>query len=411
MAISPISKPSVVTGFTPSHPKSTSARARAPDGKPPSNAILAEGEEKAARDRITYAHEAAKEAEKDAEFHIQNIKDTGDERRANESVRQETALEDQKRKGYEAMQKLKRENSEELTRIRTEGDAAINQARRHYAQESYGTETLGKKAVHDAEIQSFTEREGITRRNKYEQELIAKEHAKRVEDAGETHREKFETISSNNNAEYQRYKENAEVARQKSLETSKAQLNSLSEEHLNAVDRANQRATGVLNKLQADSSRKLAAYSDRSKDPFYQMISLDTKLTENEDAYHLTAQIPVHEQGTIAISVHGDQLVVSGHRKNHEERKDGPGHKTTTSGYQSYSQTIPLSWPVDQRLISREFQGETLHVRIPKKDYNNQYNPYKKPLKAEGVRVAPPKFPDNLPVSKTAIAPGKDDES
>ena len=79
---------------------------------------------------------------------------------------------------------------------------------------------------------------------------------------------------------------------------------------------------------------------------------------ESDDAYVLTATIPSHEQHSVQVSVRGDRLVVSGARRSDEKEDLGPGRSVTTSSYQNYSESFPLTMPVEARMLRREFDGD-----------------------------------------------------
>ena len=71
----------------------------------------------------------------------------------------------------------------------------------------------------------------------------------------------------------------------------------------------------------------------------------------------LTATIPEHEQKHVPVSVKGNQLVLSGYRRNEEKLELEPGRSQGTNAFQSFLETFPITWPVDANKMTREFEG------------------------------------------------------
>ncbi len=123
---------------------------------------------------------------------------------------------------------------------------------------------------------------------------------------------------------------------------------------------------------------------------------MNAELRETGDEYILTARIPEHEREHIVVSLKGNNIVISGQRRNEEHLDNADGTSSTTSSFQSYSETHPISWPVESKLLAKSYHGDTLEVRVPKKDAKHIVPQYQAP-KPEKVRAERPKFPENIP--------------
>src|SRR5690606_8538039 len=138
----------------------------------------------------------------------------------------------------------------------------------------------------------------------------------------------------------------------------------------------------------------LPIYSSQKNDPFYRMVNLDAEVRENDQQFVLTARIPPHERDRININIRGNEVVISGKRRSDEILEVGPGHKQRTSSFQTFSETFPLNWPVNSKFMTREWDGDTLIVRIPKRATYDAPRPQKT---VQRSTIDRPKFPTNIP--------------
>jgi len=104
-------------------------------------------------------------------------------------------------------------------------------------------------------------------------------------------------------------------------------------------------------------------------------MDLDTQLKESEDGFTLTLKVPEYEQKNLRAAVKGENIVVMGQRRNEETLDLGNGTTQGTASYQSYHESIPLSWPVDPGRLTKEFKGDTVTIRIPKKNKFASHEP------------------------------------
>src|SRR5262249_35828266 len=96
--------------------------------------------------------------------------------------------------------------------------------------------------------------------------------------------------------------------------------------------------------------------------------------------------------------------------RNEEKLELDHGASASTSAYQSFSQSFPLSYPVQAKQLRKDFDGDELIVTVPKMpEYANR--PVKTLPKPERAKLDRPRFPENLPLAKNdAKDPATDDD-
>jgi HSP20 family molecular chaperone IbpA len=124
-------------------------------------------------------------------------------------------------------------------------------------------------------------------------------------------------------------------------------------------------------------------------------MDLQAEFEDQGDKYVLTARIPEHEQKNVTVAIRGNQIVLSGTRRNEERVELEPGHQKGTSSYQSFMESFPFSQAVENRMMTHEFHGDHIVITVPKKLIANEYHPHK--MKPSRLQVQRPDFPANLP--------------
>jgi HSP20 family molecular chaperone IbpA len=203
-------------------------------------------------------------------------------------------------------------------------------------------------------------------------------------------------------------RETTEAVREKGRQEFEQRYQNEIQQQSEQLSELNQTASEQLRRSRMDTAQKLAAYEERQEDPFYKLLDLNAQLHDIGDSYVLTARIPPHEQQKVNVSLKGNnQLVISGYRRNEEKLEVGPGRMKGTASHQSYSETFPLSWPVEGRKLEKYFEGDELIVKLPKKTENSVHSVYEsdKKAKPERARVQRPTFPENLPNTTANPAP------
>jgi HSP20 family molecular chaperone IbpA len=133
-------------------------------------------------------------------------------------------------------------------------------------------------------------------------------------------------------------------------------------------------------------------------------MEIGANLHDAGDRYVLTATVPEHEQAHVSVALKGDQIIVQGYRRNEEKLELRDGQTRSSNAYQSYSESFPLPWPVEGKLLTRHFEGDRLVVTVPKKN-EFAFSKAKYSPDAERARVEMPHFPDNLPKTEKPKGP------
>ncbi len=225
------------------------------------------------------------------------------------------------------------------------------------------------------------------------------ENIRRADDLKNEQDQRYSALTDASQKQYEEMKVNAEESSRQANQHFQESYKKTLELHDESLKNIQTKVGETLRELRGSTAQKLAAYSNRQKDPFYKLVDLDADLSETSDAFILRATVPLHEQESIAVTVRGDQVVVSGRRRNEEKLEIEPGHELVTAAYQSFSESYPLDWPVEARGLSRNFEGDQLIVTIPKKNSHQEWIQKQKPH-AEPTRAERPEFPENLPIPR-----------
>jgi len=124
-----------------------------------------------------------------------------------------------------------------------------------------------------------------------------------------------------------------------------------------------------IDKMFKESFSRLAPYKNM---PFYQhgsFFSPDIDIKENRNGYVITMDIPGMDKSKIDIEVKGNNLVVSGERKEETEENTQKGKsifykKERSFGY--FSRVIPLPDDAKKDEIKADYKKGVLRIIIPK---------------------------------------------
>lgn len=364
---------------------------------------------KTQRDAIDQAERAqkkAREVEKQEEEHIEDIKAKYSELREKESIRQEDSILKQRAKGYETLLRMKQEQEKDLSNLRRDSERNLQASKSYYdtvleSQTDRGEKDLRETLSTQQQLIAFEKERGMkeildTRdRNEKEVQSLQTMRDQRVQDLNRSATQTYEQLRANYADANSTIENNFYQQHQKAVEARNLILRSLDEKTAQEVHR-----------IKNDSANKLLAYEIRQEDPFYQIQDLDADLTEYQDEYVLTARVPSHERDSLKVFVKGNQLILSGSRRNEETQNLSPGRTRSTASFQTYNQTFPIHPAVDQRGIQRLFDGDQLFVIIPKiSGPFHQRTPASEKPAPEKTRLERPQFPGNLPKIED---PGKD---
>lgn len=361
-----------------------------------SQTVAAKAEREAA-DRITAARKRVVQAELESQKELEQQRDSFEKRADVERIRSADSLEQQRSKGYEQIRETKRLQTAEESRIRRDGEKQTITTKDHYDHAITESESRGERTIKELEKKNYTQQE-FQRRQGNEQIKQLKEEQTQLQ----------ENLHANRVNTHDQLTLQAQVER-KTLEASTRDAIQNSQDHYEklyvdttknqhgAMDDLNWKAGRELEKIRHDTAHRLDAYSSRQSDPFYKLVDLKANFVEHDDQFVLKVNIPEYEQKHISVSIRGNEVVVSGNRRNEEKLELEPGKNITTSAYQSYSKSFPLNWPVNPKNLTREFDGDQLIIRIPKK---TTYEPPAMKRTASRAVVERPNFPSNLPGEK-----------
>jgi HSP20 family molecular chaperone IbpA len=360
------------------------------------NERRAQEAEREAQNRITAATKNAEETERAYAKRLDELKDEFVKQYETEGERQEAAIEAERTKGYERLNQVKRGQDTEFHRIRRDGEKDVDALREHYRNTTYDLVRKGDQELREAESQQFRRSEFEQKSAATELDFAKEEHGKRMRSVISEQDKAISELKDQSRAEFERQRSNVEGQREvANAEFEQRFKNTLGEQET-TLREIQARSAGKLNELRADNEAKLTAYDERRADPFYRLTTVDADLSETDDAYVLTARIPPHEQDHVSVAVRGNQVVISGHRKNEEKLELEPGRTQSSSAFQSFQESFPVAWPIDGKGMTREVDGDRLTITLPKRKTYAPPPQYKAaPRRASAER---PQFPDNLKI-------------
>ncbi|MFW9897830.1 MAG: Hsp20/alpha crystallin family protein [Candidatus Thorarchaeota archaeon] len=92
-----------------------------------------------------------------------------------------------------------------------------------------------------------------------------------------------------------------------------------------------------------------------------------SNVTEDDEGYHLTAELPGLDKGDLEIKIHEGILEIKGEKKDeHEEKKEGYVRKEYSSS--SYYRTFKLPENVNEDKIDATLNKGVLKLDLPKKE-------------------------------------------
>jgi HSP20 family molecular chaperone IbpA len=268
----------------------------------------------------------------------------------------------------------------------------------------------GKQQLTDTQKTDAAMLDYETKNTKKTLESLEENQEKRVKTVNENAELKYSALNEARAKDYEKMRSSTIQATENARAKFEDKYQStLAEQNTNLGD-LETRASHQLNDIRADTAEKLSAYSTRQKDPFYKMKDVEAKVYDTGDTFMLVATVPEHEQQHISVTIRGNQLALTGYRRNEEKMEIGPGRGKSTSSFQSFSESFPLSGPVDSKLLSKSFDGDKLIVTVPKKPEFTEVAVYDKKT-PDKVKVERPQFPENLPPGKYEARNSSKDET
>jgi HSP20 family protein len=89
-------------------------------------------------------------------------------------------------------------------------------------------------------------------------------------------------------------------------------------------------------------------------------------VTEDAEAYKLTAELPGMAESDIEMALTDDMLTVKGEKKEENEKKEKKDYNLSERSYGAFRRSFVLSDGVDRNMIGAEFAKGVLTVTMPK---------------------------------------------
>ena len=93
--------------------------------------------------------------------------------------------------------------------------------------------------------------------------------------------------------------------------------------------------------------------------------SFKVDISEDENAYHLDAELPGTAKEQIALNIEDDVLTIKAERTHKEEEKKKNYHRVERT-YGSFSRSFNIGEIIDQEHIGATYDNGVLHVTLPK---------------------------------------------
>ncbi|AAM71883.1 MAG TPA: Hsp20/alpha crystallin family protein [Chlorobaculum sp.] len=93
--------------------------------------------------------------------------------------------------------------------------------------------------------------------------------------------------------------------------------------------------------------------------------SFKVDISEDENAYHLDAELPGIAKEQIALNIEDDVLTIKAERTHKEEEKKKNYHRVERT-YGSFSRSFNIGEIIDQEHIGATYDNGVLHVTLPK---------------------------------------------
>ena len=93
--------------------------------------------------------------------------------------------------------------------------------------------------------------------------------------------------------------------------------------------------------------------------------SFKVDISEDEQAFHLDAELPGLAKENIILNIEDDVLTIKAERAHSEEQKKKDYHRVERT-YGSFSRSFNIGEMIDQENIGAAFDNGVLHVTLPK---------------------------------------------
>jgi len=323
--------------------------------------------EKEARQRIEQIHTHLKNTIAESDQTLDRIENDFNQRRAYQLDKQEQTLREEKQRGIEELQRLKDEHRKEVKRLKKESEREVESVKSAYKNQLYSVATHGEKSIQRKTSELKTQSDYLLNQQREVEKSNQEQKIKRINSIGNETEKQVSQFKSSQLKKIKKIQDNSQSDLSKLKSNISSRKKDLVMTQRSEIQKIQDKTKSEIEKIQNEFSQKIDTYKKMQQDPFYSLVEIDADLIENKDAFILKAKIPQYEQKNVKVNIVGDQLILSGIRRNQEQRTDGDGKTLKTSSYQSYTKTFPLNWPVNQNELVRLFDNETVTIKIPKK--------------------------------------------
>lgn len=359
--------------------------------------------ERDAQIRMENARKRAEEVEREMDVRMDHTRESTETAVQSAETKREHMLGTVKNQTYKELADIKRKAAAEMNRVRTEGERTAENVSEQYKDQIDLAQYEGQKRLRETLTRDAAQQEYLSRAAENERQILARSHQEEVEALLKQNQEAREQIQDQGQREIEAIQEKTASGRKSAEQHFEGVYSNTIKSNADALSRASGEAKRQLDQLRTDHSVQLAKYEERLKDPFYRMVDLDLSLKDHGDYYTLRATIPEYEREHLKVVVRGNQVILSGSRRNEEKLDLGQGKSRTVASFQTYQEALPLEWPVETAAMLREFDGDQVVVTLPKRGVMiDPMTGEKKSLQSPtftAARVTKPDFPADLPKS------------
>ncbi len=311
--------------------------------------LRAEHEEE--MDRLKKSYEGETEHTRDRfEKSIQNEKIQSYEN-LKDAKRKFTATErEQKRLGDARLQNQEAEYRQEENRIEKEGKSRIKEATRKQA----ALDEYQRTKANEANLES---RQNLSQNARQ----IIHQYESAVEDLRQQKLDELENRRGEHGVALQQIREHYDSREQKALTQMK-----------NEAQRIEHGVDQHIHQSLVANAHRVSDHLNRSDDPFYQMAAMDSQFSDEGSHYQLRVAIPDHESRSVRVQVNGQELLLTGTRKNELKAIGESGQEMSTSSYQSFTEKFKFDSPVDAKAMMRSEADGVITFSIPKYGPNHR---------------------------------------
>lgn len=334
-------------------------------------------------ERAAKIDQEAKRLQEEAQENLDYLQDQYEKEYDSQVNHNENLIENQRTQGYKQFRELQRSQQAELKRIQNQGESEVSKLKEYFQNSKFEIENQGKEELNH--LQKVTTQKLDDQKQKAESDLaeLKTQYSEHFRQNKSDSEKQLEVLNENHAQEYEKLKSNSELAQSQSRTHFAEQYQNTLKQQRAAMENLETKANEQIQELRKRNTSLLSTYQSKEIDPFYKSLQTNLDFYETDHHFILRATIPEYEQEHLSVVIRGNQLILSGSRRNQETIDLDEGQTRTTSSYQTYSQSFPLSWPVDSKKLSRESVGNEVIIRVPKM---NQFV-YQKPTKEPNPRI------------------------